>query len=697
VNQHSSTFQQILAPTVRIDWSQFEGTAAFRCTVGVAIPLLIGLVLRQPSVSAFGAVGAVSVGFGSFQGAYRSRAALMLTVAAAMAVAIFIGALAGHSNVATVAIASVTAFMSGLLIAVGPAAAFVGLQSSVAALIAAGFPSDVPGAASAAATAPARDTSQTLLVVTIWPLRRFSVERHTIATAYRTLGAYAVNLPAASDVAPEPHTFATLAPPLQDPQPFARPSDVLVFQALFDEAERIRASLAAIVSWQRRTRSDPSCRASLPQACGRALLEIAAALDEARDPADPGGEIWRTIDTCADALPTSPEIEALLGQIRAAWRTSSMLTSSTARPAMPSRLAPLRAVPPIGDALTTLRANLSLESAACRHALRLTVAVGIATAIYRGMHLPRGYWMPLTALLVLRPDFHETFARGAARMAGTILGGGVATLLVTELHPGPTGLTLLVLMFVWTCYATFRVNYTIFTIAITGYVVFILMLSGVGEMTAVTLRAVDTIAGGCIALVIYAVWPTWAAGSVRSALASMFEAQSVYVSLLLMAYADPTAVDLARLTRLRAAARRARSNAEAIVERMLVEPNRRAAIHPRAATGLLAAIRRNALAALALHAGVERGIATPSPTVAPLAEAIKNSLSILAEAVGQGRAPRPLPSLRQTHVAVAGKISPLLEHETDLMVDAINTMAEHLARDVRDPTHESEIPDQKSR
>lgn len=683
MTQHPTTLHQILAPTVRIDWSKYEGVAALRCTVGVAIPLIIGLLLRQPSVSAFGAVGAVSVGFGSFQGAYRSRAALMLTAAAAMAISILVGSLGGHSNVATILIAAVTAFISGLLVAVGPAAAFVGLQSCVAALIATGFPSDTAGAARAAAIVFGGGVIQTLLVVTIWPLRRFSVERHTIALAYRTLGSYAVSLRAADGVAPEPHTFAALAPPLQDPQPFARPSDVLVFQALFDEAERIRASLAAVASWQRRAApADASCSASLPQACGRALLEIAAALEDGRDPADPGGDIWRAIDGCVATLPKSVEIEALLGQMRAAWRTTGMLTSMTTRDLNPSRLAPLRAVPPLGDAITTLRANLSLHSTACRHALRLTVAVGIAAAIYRVMQLPRGYWMPMTALLVLRPDFHDTFARGTARIAGTILGGGVATVLVNELHPRPIGLTSLVLTFVWICYATFQMNYMLFTIAITGYVVFILMLSGVGEMVAAaTLRAIDTIAGGSIALMVYAAWPTWAGSSVRSALAAMFEAQSVYVTALLNSYVDPKTADIARLTRARASARLARSNAEALVERMLAEPVRKATIRPRVATGLLAAIRRNALAALALHAGVERGITTPSPKLAPLAAEMKESLSILAEAAADGRAPRPLPPLRQTHLAMSGEINPLVEHETDLMVDAINTMAELLARD----------------
>ena len=99
----STTLRHILAPTVHIDWSQFEGIAALRCTLGVAIPLMVGLVLRRPALSAFGAVGAVSVGFGSFQGAlYRSRAVVMLSAAAGMAIALFIGSLAGHSTIAAV-------------------------------------------------------------------------------------------------------------------------------------------------------------------------------------------------------------------------------------------------------------------------------------------------------------------------------------------------------------------------------------------------------------------------------------------------------------------------------------------------------------------------------------------------------------------------------------------------------------------
>jgi len=437
-------FRPILDPTIRLDWSQFEGAAALRCTVGVAIPLFAGLVLRQPSISAFGAVGAVSVGFGSFQGAYRSRAAVMIFASVGMAVSIFIGSLAGHSDAATVLSATLTAFLSGLFVALGPSAAFVGLQSVVAVLIASGFPSDAAGAAVRAVIVFGGGVLQTLLVVLIWPLRRFSVERQTIAAAYRSLAGYALRLSAPDGVAPEPHTFAAMVPPIEDPHPLAHSGAVLVFQSLFDEAERIRASLASVAAERARALPAESCAADLPPLCARALTEIADALEEGRDPREAGLPIWSRIDECTAQSQPSPAVDALLGQVRAAWRTAGLLTSSSTRDALPRRLTPLRPRPPIRDAFTTLRANLTLESTACRHALRLAAAIALSTTVYRVMRLPRGYWMPLTSLLVLRPEFHDTFARGVARIGGTILGAGLATLIARELSHGPVALATVV-------------------------------------------------------------------------------------------------------------------------------------------------------------------------------------------------------------------------------------------------------------
>jgi hypothetical protein len=670
----TGTLRQIFQSAIRIEWSQFEGLAALRCTVGVAIPLFVGLALGLPVVSAFGAVGAFSVGFGSFQGAYRSRAEVMVYASATMALAIFVGSVAGHSDVAAIATATVAAFASGLLVSLGPAAAFVGLQAGVAVLVAGGFPTDAKGAATRAAIVLAGGLVQTLLVVIIWPLRRFSVERIALAAAYRSLAQYASGMNAAETAAPDPHVFAATESPLADPQPFARASDVLVFQALLDEGERIRASLAALVTRQRQLlAAHPGCAHTLAESSARILSEIAAALVDARVPREDTAT-WAALDACARQLSHGGAVDALLGQLRAAWRTAGFMSADADAPAVQAPLRPLRRRPPIRDGLMTLRANLTRHSTAFRHALRLAVAIAIASGISRVAHLPRGYLMPMTALLVLKPEFHDTFARGAARIAGTIAGAAVATLIVHLLVPGAGGLTLLVLACVWACYAVFRMNYALFTVCLTGYIVFILMLGGVAEMAAVTTRGLYTIEGGVLALALYAIWPTWAASSVRASLGAMLDAHGAYVGALLGAYADPRTTDLDRLAQIRVDARLARSNAEAIVERMLAEPWSRAALAPRAAVGLLAALRRHALGALALHAGLERGVTEPIRGMATLESEMTESLAILAAAVKAGTQPSALPPLRQTQLAL-GATDALVGEETDLMVDSVKTIA----------------------
>ncbi len=671
------TVRQVVGGALRVDWAVFEGTGALRCTAGVAIPLVAGLALGQPSLSAFGAIGAVSVGFGSFQGAYRSRAAVMVSASLAMGAAVVAGSLAGNSDAASIAVATLAGFAGSIVVALGPAAAFVGLQAIVAVLIATGFPATLRDALVRGAIVFGGGLAQTLLVALLWPLRRFTAERAAIADAYRSLAGYTASLPGDAAVAPEPHTFATTSSPLDDPQPFARAGDVLVFQALLDEAERIRASLAAIVARQHELGDDPAVRQAFFAGCGRVLSEIADALSAGRDPR--GVEaMWEPIDVSAAALPRHVLIDALLGQLRAAWRMAGVLDDGVKYPTG-QRLPPLRRRPPIRDAFTTLAANLTLRSTACRHALRTTAAVLAGTAAYRLLHMPRGYWMPMTAVLVLKPEFHDTFSRGLARIAGTITGALVAHVIVREFAPGHGALTLLVLVSVWGCYALFRMNYALFTLCLTAYVVFIMMLSGIQELTAATLRAEYTFGGGALALLLYAAWPTWAGTTARNELAAMLGAHTRYVQALLSGFADPATIDLSRIAALRASARLARSNTEAIVERMLAEPARGAALPPRVTIGLLAALRRHALASLALHAGLERGVRAPVPGMAKLRDEMTAALGSLADAVRGGTAPPPMPNLRATQLAL-GKSDALVNAETDLLVDSVNTVAGLLAQ-----------------
>jgi uncharacterized membrane protein YccC len=667
-----------------VDRSQFEGVAALRCTVGVAVPLIVGLVMHQPSVGVFGAVGALSVGFGSFRGVYRSRATLMLTAAVGMAVSVFIGSLAGGSIIATILVGAAWAFGIGLLVAVGPGASFVGLQSTVAALVASGFPTGLNLAAVRLLAVLAGGAIQTVLVVVLWPLRGFPAERRVLATVYRSLAAYADGMPQPTPKLPEPYTLAEARPTLADPQPFASVSEVLVFRALLDEAERIRAFLGALALHHGRrgeggSETAPHILRRFTDEVAQLLREIGSALEDAREPLATAG-FWDALEASAAALRDDRFlVDGLLGQLRSAWRIAGTLRDGGERDVrVDGRVRPLPRLPPIRDALEIFRVNLTLQSTAFRHAVRLTVAVALATAIYRVATLPRGYWLPMTALLVLRPAFGETFAAAVARVAGTLLGAVGATLITVALAPGPVTLLLLVLLFVWSGYASFRTNYAIFTICLTGYVVFLLALAGVPETASAIYRSEDTALGGVLALLVFAVWPTWEGSHVRDRLAALLDAHGRYVARLLASFVDPARRDRGGLESARARARLARSNADASVERMLTEPVSRRSIDPRVAVGVLAASRRHALAALALHARLEREPRVAFTELDPLANQITTTLGTLAEALRSQSSPRALPPLRETQDALRATTRSPLTDDTDVMVDSLNTMAELL-------------------
>ena len=130
--------------------------------------------------------------------------------------------------------------------------------------------------------------------------------------------------------------------------------------------------------------------------------------------------------------------------------------------------------------------------------------LGTTAAACRALAVPNGYWVPMTALLVLKPDFQQTLSRGIARVAGTLAGAAVATLLATLLRPGPVTLAALVVLFAWLCYTLVRVNYAVYAVCITSYVVFLLSFMGLPEKQLVVHRAINTFVGGLVALLAYA-------------------------------------------------------------------------------------------------------------------------------------------------------------------------------------------------
>ena len=132
------------------------------------------------------------------------------------------------------------------------------------------------------------------------------------------------------------------------------------------------------------------------------------------------------------------------------------------------------------------------------HAVRVAVAMAMAMAVGQALPVANGYWIPMTTAIVTRPELHHTYQRGAARIVGTLVGAALATLIAWALHPLPSLLSALVVVFAAACYLLVYVNYAAFAVCLTSYVVFLLALAGAAEAATIAHRAVNTLIGGAL-------------------------------------------------------------------------------------------------------------------------------------------------------------------------------------------------------
>jgi len=133
-------------------------------------------------------------------------------------------------------------------------------------------------------------------------------------------------------------------------------------------------------------------------------------------------------------------------------------------------------------------------------ALRFACTLAAAVATERLLAIPNGYWVAMTALLLMRPDFQDTLTRSLARVGGTVAGAAGASALSHLYAPDPAMLAALVVLFAFLAYGTLRVNLVVFSFCVTSYVIFLLVLAGVAEQRVAEARIGATLLGAGFAL-----------------------------------------------------------------------------------------------------------------------------------------------------------------------------------------------------
>jgi len=454
------------------------------------------------------------------------------------------------------------------------------------------------------------------------------------------------------------------------------------FRVLLDIAERIRLELITMqeIGW------DGTLPRMIRADAARVLRGVARALDEAGPPTRAEAAL-KTLQASEQALfgeaePSfaSAHIHALSGQLAAAVRNANWagsrgeIRAETAESSLP---APLRS----GSALAAMRANMIPQSIAFRHAVRCAVVLTLAVAISRYAHLPHGYWLPMTAAIVLRPDFGATLNFGLLRVVGTVLGLVLTTLVLRFTPDAPWAhIAVLAVLCVGFRYLA-TAHYGIAVAALTGTVVILLSFEGVESAAAMTDRVLNTVLGSAMALVAYVVWPSWERTRARAALADMLAAYSEYLATL----AGPAPPRERRDAR--TLSRTARTNAQASLDRMRSEPATPVHLMELAQT-LFANGNRLARTAMTLEAMMDDMDETNRDLVWPLVREASSALQTLADALRGSEPPGTLPDLRSRQreivTALAGTRGTGSAQQmvtiTDRLVDNVNTINHILLR-----------------
>lgn len=702
---HPRPLEALWRALTHFDRKRINVWMGLRNALGIVLPLAAGVRLGHVGSGLVACTGALNVAAADGVDPYRNRAARMLASSVICATAVFAGALSARNDVAAVGLNALWAFAAGLVVCVGTVAADIGMISLVV-LIVYNVQSMTPAqAAWAGLIALGGGLLETALSIAPWPIRSLHPESRLIGDFYKEL-ARAATLP------PDPYS----APPAsrQSMQAYEAvssvPDDHTVeaerYLVLVSQAERIRLSLFALgrnLARVRREEGGERAAAALDRflELSSSLLFAVGGSVQGEPPTGPASAWLEEADGAAEALRQSEErqessalqpllsearfqMDALAGQLRAALDLARN-TTPAGENAFVAREARTPWSLQLTGLLATLRANLSLDSSACRHGIRLALCIAAGDIIARYFLLPRPYWLAMTVALVLKPDFGSTFSRGILRLAGTYAGLILATVLFHFVSPSVPIHVLWIGILAFMQRSLGRANYGLLVTVISAVVVFLFSLTGVVPKEVIAARALNTTIGGALALAIYWVWPTRERTQAPQAFASMLDDYRLYFQAVSRGWTGGRGVVPHELDRLRMNARRSRSNAETSVDRMGAEPYVEAG-QLRIANAMLASSHRYIHAVMAMEAGLAPGPSGPSgEAFQTLSHDLEKALYFLAARLrGSPVTPDSLPNLREDHNRLLrsedrldGR-NALLNVETDRMTNSLNTLAEQV-------------------
>ncbi|MEW2526763.1 FUSC family protein [Streptomyces sp. NPDC047071] len=673
-----------------VERRRLEPLVALRGATGLALVIGASLTLFGPAVAASSAFGAYQAAIATFQRSWRPRPELAVASGTSLAVSTFLGYVTGSHQPLFLALLALWTFLAGLSWAAGPTIGLIATSNVAIMLVTITLPTSIAAAAGHAAMMVVGGLVQAALVV-VFPVRRWGAHRDALADALAAEADYARRLrhDPAAPFDPVPLMAARDAATITPRQARTRPAELHGARGL---AERIRPVLASL--------ADPAM--GVPEegperARARELLAAAADILDAAARAIRHGTPVRLPAPAVAAFRT-PDTGAILQgpPHRAATRLGALLKDvvevaggRAAAPAAPddrdARASAKNLLRPglaalVPAAARAMRTELRKRaSPVTRHALRVTTVTAAGYAL--GTHLPLGhaYWAPMASVMVMRPDFSQTYSRAVARFAGTLVGVALATGLVQLVHPGTRLSAALAVTCAGLMYLLMRTGQFAAQACVAAYVVFLLGMGGEEWTQTVPERVFLTLLGGALAMLAYAFYPAWETPRLRTRLADWLAADGRYAAAVVGHYAEPAGKSCPDVREALLAARDARVAWQEAVERAQREPVRHRGLSRAAAQDAELALVQIGRVAMLMEAHLPERGAPPVPAAARFADALRTATAQGARAVRERRVPDWGP-VREALDAWDGEGVPdrVVRRGTGLLLQALDDLSEAL-------------------
>ena len=585
---------QVVREALRVAPGRPNYAAGLRAALATTLPLLLVSVIGHPGLiwTSLAGFNTVLVDKG---GAYRTRAATMLSLAVSGSIAILLGTLAAPHLWAALPLVLLVVFAGGFARLFGAEATSVGVCTAVALVVALARPAaSLMIALESAGFFIAGGLWAAFISLVLWPLRPYRPASMAVAGALRELASVALGFVGASvEQAAQVRRREQLA---RAREAFERARAAIGFSrrgrpgpsrrgeqlvALLEAADLLFAALVALEDGLALAPPDtlpalPSWIDASAKQIAAELTRVAVAVAEERAPAQrPAARPSFTqlesalephLQTQTEHVPrvlarAIERLDHVSELAQAIGTTGSAPGHNPASRTEPSDLSTG------ASKLSLMRDHLTLDSAVFRHALRMSLSTAIAVAAMHAIELERGYWATLTCLVILQPHGSATWAKAVQRVLGTILGAAVAVLVASVFHE-PHVLVLFVCAFVGLGMAMLPLNYGAFAVFLTPAFV-LLAESQTGDPDLAGVRVINTLVGAAIALLgSRLLFPLSERDHFRPLMVEAFRS----LSLLLAVVAAPQ-VSPAGLCDSRRRLGLALINAEASYQRLLTESN----------------------------------------------------------------------------------------------------------------------------